>query len=326
MTKREFLNTLQDKLSPSMNDEELSNLIDYYDSYLDEAEEMGNKVEDVIAGLGDIDTLVSEILENLKAENIDYDFREFMVIDDAGKQPFILDVDCFNFGIVVTYCDIDRIRVMIHPSYINQFDITYDDTQLMIKQRKDIFKRFTNNTKIYIEIPVKMEVEAYIKTKNAGIKVKGGKDVSVEKAVFTTNNGSVKVKELKGNIEIITINGMISIEDCSGYQIFASTKNASIHMEACTYDLATLDTTNGNIKIRKCDIIGLKAMTTNAKVKLEVDPRQTIQLKYHTSNAKVMIFDQRYPKVGEYLFKGEEDDVRSFYIKTSNGKIAIEED
>ena len=78
MNKQEFLAELKQQLSLKMNHDEVTSTVEYYEGYINEAIDFGLSEEEALKQLGDIETIVNEVVNGLEDEHIDISKHEIV--------------------------------------------------------------------------------------------------------------------------------------------------------------------------------------------------------------------------------------------------------
>lgn len=85
MTRREFINTLNDELKNSLDNDNLKKQLDYYDNYISTEIQNGKKESEVLADLGD-PRLIAKTIKQVNGDNIMGENN--MYNDDYSKQNY----------------------------------------------------------------------------------------------------------------------------------------------------------------------------------------------------------------------------------------------
>lgn len=326
MNKIEFLKQLEIKLG-SINNAELSAIIEYYDGYIEEAKDFELE-EVVINNLGSIDDLVDEILEGLRNENIDTETYSLSVVEDNVNK---LDVDVKGTNIIIEYDDtISSISIKVNKQYKQDYIINTADNMIMVKQiRKESYLKniilgdFSANVrKMYIRIPVKFYGDINIVSSNGSITfMNDNEDINQNIISLKTSNSSIKATKIKcNNLTLVTSNSSIKVEDvqCTeGYFKTSNSKITLIDIKAKEYDAIT---SNAKVMVINNDCPYTTIKTSNARVEI-VNNQNMGKIKYHTSNSAVVINGNKQ-NTSDGIFQYNDDQL-ILDITTSNGKIEI---
>jgi DUF4097 and DUF4098 domain-containing protein YvlB len=151
---------------------------------------------------------------------------------------------------------------------------------------------------VYSESNVKVSVDYEILVPAGGL---------IDKV--TTSNGSIKVRELGGNITAESSNGSISGEQLKG-GISASTSNGSIKLDGVAGEV-TAGSTNGSIHIREARSVA-EAETTNGNVEVELQAMPDRDVSIASTNGSVTV----------HVPDGINADVS---MSTSNGRVSAKD-
>lgn len=349
MSKQEFLERLETKLSAKVNREETASLVQYYDGYIDEALDFGMSEEEIIEQLGDLDMLVNEITQGLSQENIDISTREIAV---KTNDLVGLEMDLRNTAVEVIYDDtISGISVKVDKRYKQDYLVKTIDGVFKIKQIKSSisigpgfvvrynrgedkrafdfdfnFDLEIKSRKLYVRIPANYDLETSIVTTNAKIDVsEGNNKLQTAPMKLITSCSSIIVNDMKiRDLYLKTTNAAIRLNDIESESIEATTTNAKVVMQDVATRVLKVKTTNAKIELNEVLFVDGKIKTTNAKICCYLqDNDMSKRIRYKTTNAKVMIDGVRYDNNGE-IDLNDQGELMRLEVQTSNAKIELE--
>ncbi len=145
-----------------------------------------------------------------------------------------------------------------------------------------------------------------------------------------TTNGSISSDRMDDDVTAHTTNGSIDLDGCGGDAEVVTT-NGAIRVGSV---LGHLDvrTTNGSLRLAGAGG-DIHARTTNGGISLDVDPESSFIVEVETTNGRIVenlshrrfegrLNRRRTHLVGTY---GEGDIDRKISLKTTNGKVSIDE-
>lgn len=110
--------------------------------------------------------------------------------------------------------------------------------------------------------------------------------VGLEVAKVNSSNGSIKLKEISGDVTAETSNGSIDIQNVSGF-VYAKTSNGKISISGTT-GVREVRTSNGSISVEIPEILDdIKIWSSNGSVKLYLPADLDADLDFSTSNGKI---------------------------------------
>lgn len=349
MSKQEFLDILEEKLSAKVNREETASLVQYYDGYIDEALDFGMSESEIIEQLGDLDLLVDEITQGLSQENIDISTREIAVTTNNLEG---LEMDLRNTSVEVVYDDtISGISVKVDKRFKQDYLVKTIDGVFKIKQIKSSisvgpgfvvrynrgedkrlfdfdfnFDLEIKSRKLYVRIPTSYDLETSIVTTNAKIDISEGNDkVQTAPVRLATTCSSITVNNMKiRDLHLKTTNAVIRLNNVDSDVLEAITSNAKIVMEDVLAKQLKVHTTNAKIQLDDVLFLEGRIKTTNAKISCALRNNDLAKrVRYKTSNSKVVIDGVRYDNRGELDFN-DQGELMKLDVQTTNAKIELE--
>jgi hypothetical protein len=213
---------------------------------------------------------------------------------DAGTS---VSIDIPNATLFLSPSDDDEVHVAMRGSYSGskpRLDVRTDrnETEITGGCPRGWFVLNRCSVRIDVELPAELDVE------------------------LTGQNGRITATDLEGDLDLSTTNGAISIDASSG-TVTAGTTNGRIELTDTTSANVDVTATNGSVRLEFTAAPDtVSARSTNGEVTVRVpDDGESYRVDADTTNGDVDTADVRT----------DPDSDRSISVRTTNGRVAIEQ-
>ena len=305
MNKQEFLAELKQQLSLKMNHDEVTSTVEYYEGYINEAIDFGLSEEEALKQLGDIETIVSEVVNGLEDEHIDISKHEIV-----GQVEQVQSIEAMlkETSLTVEYGDYSEIEVFVSKEFEEDYLIKTENNRFIIKQLDRLYKnsfsflKFESiNRRMVIRIPKSANIKMDIQNNNSSIEVYGQKNITQgQLCSLKTKNSHIYLENVEfEEIDVETKNAKIGFNQVICQSAFLKTTNAKVEIEQGSYGDLEVYTTNGKVELNQIDVKKTNVKTRNGIIYCELKPNHyTKHLELKTTNALVKVDGEL---VGNYL-------------------------
>lgn len=341
MTKKEFLCELESKLIKIGKSTESKKTIEYFDEVISDMIESGMTENDAVEKLGNIDSIIDSIRDELTTDPIPVEKKKGEYVTDvvAGSVENLIYDDKNNSVIIESSPD-DEFHITTHETEQKGYNISQSGNDIKIiafekegfKKIRSIFGFTSVNEKTYpviIKIPRTFSGNIDSKTTNGSAQIKG---VAANNITLKTRNGSVRIESISttyidadttnGSItvnsvasdhtELHTTNGSITLNSIASPTINASTSNGTVHLSSIAGSSLNVSTSNGTVDFRSISVSGTVIFhSSNGKIVGTLAGKMSdYAITSNTSNAK------------NNLPNGTSGEIK-LDVSTSNGRIDV---
>lgn len=141
-----------------------------------------------------------------------------------------------------------------------------------------------------------------------------------------TSNGSIAIRDVRGDVHAASSNGNVSLEGIDGY-VRASTSNGRVHIQRCR-GIEGARSSNGNVEVEMASVRDeTEIATSNGTLQIYLAENLDIRLKARTSNGRIRIDHDALA-----IVRQEDTEVEATQgagtlpvnLRTSNGNIQME--
>ena len=165
------------------------------------------------------------------------------------------------------------------------------------------------------ELDVVVPPQARLEVRNAGAMVVSGLRAD---AVLHSDDGSVRVRDNRGDLRVSTDNGRIELSDVEASYVEAGSDDGRITFDRVRADRVAVSTDNGRIEVQRSRLRGGKIQTDNGRVTLGLDPHSDVLISAKTESGKISAAS---PLI--VTGSGEEDDAPAT-IRVGSGSGALD--
>lgn len=307
----EFLGKIESRLS-NLPNREVEKIISYYNESIEDKLDDGMTEEDAIKSFGTIDSIVSNIEEEIsfndvvkdkisnsnKTINVDGNTVHEITLDNKRVEyTFESDFaeiyfDTANRGLEIKKSADDNIHLIVYQNKYEYYEIT-ENKNLIIKyvEDKNFFGRkisFLNNNKQQAElyIPNNEIQKLFANGTNEDLKISKVKLNSVN---LSNVNGEIEAsKIISNNTKFKNINGTIKISDMNSHNMKFGNMNGAIEASnIVTEDIFDVNNMNGSINLSNVQCEDIKVDNKNGNIDIKTVSCDSVKI--DNKNGKINI-------------------------------------
>ncbi|MBR3906161.1 MAG: DUF4097 family beta strand repeat protein [Clostridia bacterium] len=354
MTKEAYLNALRAALA-GMSEQEKDAAVSFCEEALMDRMETGLTEEEAVAAMEDPAQMAEKLAVAIgrapeKAKPVtgekgtDSNEWQKMLLTCPANRLNHIDLEAGNLPIKVILAQDDQVRLTYYTRARNVYEAKVDGDTMTLREvarekKNGIFNMIFNfelgtlpRVEIVLEVPQDLMADLRIKTRNAGISLKGprmlthvdlgttngGLAIEQLKCIslegHTTNGGlTANDVETKKTISLHTTNGGVSASRCHAKEHLAlKTTNGGIAAKDCTANCEmNIHTTNGGLAFSGLDAGAITLRTSNSRINGSVKgPQSQWKIDSHTTN-------------GKNSLPGWQDGAKPLNVHTTNANIHV---